>query len=367
MLLTALIRIEEHGVEEDERDCHLGSGSVVSADGLILTNHHVTEGLELAASFARARQEELNETGRRVEVRVDEKIVVWTVDHADDLPSRQYAAEVEEEDPGADLTLLRITGDSPGRGDRRPTELEALELGSSEDIGSGAEVTLFGYPAEASSTDDMGCAPRPRGSIKQRSGSVSGFPEGFGTIEVEARGSSGMSGGSAVDDAGRLIGVPAQVSTMPGGGIVDLIPVERAAESFEAIPLEETEPEDDDEKTLPSPSPSSTAQVPPDGDPPGALELAFEVRPASPGSGPNPYEISVWVVGTPDQLARIESVTYHLHPTFVPSDVTRYSPENGFQLDFNAWGQFEISATVLFHDGGQLELSTYLGFSSLAG
>ncbi len=96
------------------------------------------------------------------------------------------------------------------------------------------------------------------------------------------------------------------------------------------------------------------------------LELAYLASPidsgAAPADGSNTHSLTVWIAGTQEQLADIESVTYYLHPTFQPSVVTRYSPADAFRLDFTAWGQFEIHARLLFRDGRVSDLSKYLAF-----
>lgn len=99
-----------------------------------------------------------------------------------------------------------------------------------------------------------------------------------------------------------------------------------------------------------------------------ALDLAYVANPIDSGAidsgaaGSNSHSLTVWVDGTQEQLADIESVTYYLHPTFQPSVVSRYSAEDAFRLDFTAWGQFTIQARLVFKDGTVSDLSAYLAF-----
>ena len=74
------------------------------------------------------------------------------------------------------------------------------------------------------------------------------------------------------------------------------------------------------------------------------------------------WSVRVWVDATPQILSNIERVTYYLHPTFSPSIVTRYTPEDNFDISLRAWGQFEIKAKAYFKDGSIVDLSRKLGF-----
>jgi hypothetical protein len=76
----------------------------------------------------------------------------------------------------------------------------------------------------------------------------------------------------------------------------------------------------------------------------------------------NTHRIDVWIAAQDNVLSRIERATYYLHPTFNPSVVSRYSPEDRFSLSFTAWGQFELKAKVYFKDGQVKDLSRYLSF-----
>jgi hypothetical protein len=97
------------------------------------------------------------------------------------------------------------------------------------------------------------------------------------------------------------------------------------------------------------------------------VSLMHAATPLPPGGRPagfesNTYRITVWVQATSAISSQIERVTYYLHPTFNPSVVTRYSPENQFSLSFTVWGQFELKAKVYFKDGQVKDVSRHLSF-----
>lgn len=91
----------------------LGSGAIVSTDGLILTNHHVVdEGNDYAVVFYRA----------------DGRI---------DLAPR-HTAHLVKVDQIADLALLRL--------DNPPADIKPLRFGSADDLKVGIDVHAIGHP-----------------------------------------------------------------------------------------------------------------------------------------------------------------------------------------------------------------------------
>ena len=161
-----------------------GSGSVVSSDGLILTNAHVV----LSDKF----------------YDVEELIVAFTVDP--DFPAEpRYYAEVMQVNEALDLAVIRVTTDL----DRNPVDratlgLPAVALGDSDALELGGELTIMGYPGIGGNT------------ITLTDGKVGGFTseDGVGQrafIKTSATISGGNSGGLAVNEAEELIGVPTQL------------------------------------------------------------------------------------------------------------------------------------------------------------
>ena len=63
------------------------------------------------------------------------------------------------------------------------------------------------------------------------------------------------------------------------------------------------------------------------------------------------YNWRVFVDEDPETLAKIDNVTYFLHPTFPDSVRTVSDASTGFALETKGWGEFEIGARVEFKDG----------------
>ena len=74
-------------------------------------------------------------------------------------------------------------------------------------------------------------------------------------------------------------------------------------------------------------------------------------------AGDDWWEWSVWIDATRKELDGIESVTWHLHPTFVPRDVRIQDRRSKFAFETAGWGTFEIRATVLLKDQKKRTLS----------
>lgn len=174
-----------------------GSGTIVSADGLILTNCHV--------ALPRAMWDSPDFDY--------DYLVVSSTGRSDEPPTPTYIAAVVQYDPDLDLAVVRIThllDGSPVNGDE--LNLPALPLGDSDELELGDQVHIFGYPGIGGET------------ITLTSGNVSGFsPErgvqGRGWIKTDATIAGGNSGGTAVSEEGLLLGVP----TQGGAGSTDKI------------------------------------------------------------------------------------------------------------------------------------------------
>jgi S1-C subfamily serine protease len=174
-----------------------GSGTIVSPDGLILTNHHVAD----VSSFAA-------EAGLPPEARVLNGLVVAFTTSPDQPPVMTCFAEVVADRPDFDLALLQITSDLSGaRLNTSQLDLPFVECGNSDEVMLEDAIRVYGYPGIGGST------------VTFTKGTVSGFvgEEGIGArawIKTDASISGGNSGGSALNDVGQLIGVP----TLAGSG-----------------------------------------------------------------------------------------------------------------------------------------------------
>lgn len=169
-------------IEEDE-GWSRGSGTIVSPDGYILTNHHVAE--TKSGSIA----SQIN--------------VLFTNPDAPDVdPEYRYQAVVVEFDEHFDLALLRIVSDSQGNPVQYPLNLTYSAVGDSNALLPGDSITVVGYPGISGRT------------ITFTSGLMSGFvANDFNTggrewVKTDAKISSGNSGGAAFNTAGDLVAIP---------------------------------------------------------------------------------------------------------------------------------------------------------------
>ncbi|HLE62118.1 MAG TPA: DegQ family serine endoprotease [Pyrinomonadaceae bacterium] len=157
--------------EPPQRVQGLGSGVIVSADGYILTNHHVVDGA--------------------LEIRIE------TTDN------RAFTAKLVGSDPPSDLALLKI--------DAR--DLPVLSLGDSDKVRVGDVVLALGNPLGIGQTVTSGII-----SAKGRATGLSdGSFEDF--LQTDAAINRGNSGGALVNTTGELIGVNSQILSPSGGNI----------------------------------------------------------------------------------------------------------------------------------------------------
>jgi serine protease Do len=149
----------------------LGSGVIVTADGYVLTNHHVIDGAE--------------------QIRVE---------MAD---NRVFDAKVVGTDPPSDLAVLKI--DASG--------LPVLVPGDSDRVRVGDVVMALGNPLGVGQTVTAGII-----SAKGRATGLSdGSFEDF--LQTDAPINRGNSGGALVNTNGELIGINSQIVSPSGGNI----------------------------------------------------------------------------------------------------------------------------------------------------
>ena len=200
----------------------IGSGTIVSADGLILTNHHVIEPTQFDTVL-----EDLNESVRAelpgVKVELESTDFFVMVSDGVSPPIERYTARVVVSDEQLDLAVLRIIGDAGGSAESiAGNAFPFVPIGDSNTMGLGDRVHVFSYPAIGGDV------------LTYTEGAVSGFQfeegiSGAAWITTDAVLSGGSSGGTAINDAGELIGVPTQGSELdcrPGDtnrdGVIDL-------------------------------------------------------------------------------------------------------------------------------------------------
>jgi Do/DeqQ family serine protease len=157
----------------------LGSGVIVDASGLVVTNHHVIENM------------------------TDVKIALS--DH------REFEADIVLRDPRTDLAVLRIRGAGP---------FPVLDVGDSDALEVGDFVLAIGNPFGVGQTVTQGIV-----SALART-QIGSSDYGF-FIQTDAAINPGNSGGALVDLHGRLVGINSAIYSKSGGsmGIGFAIPV----------------------------------------------------------------------------------------------------------------------------------------------
>jgi S1-C subfamily serine protease len=188
-----------------------GSGTVLTPEGAILTNHHVIYDKKKGKLF--------------------DFVAIGLFKAFDEAPEMTCLAiprnSILEKD--LDLAVVKCEADLQGR-PYRASSWPTIPVGDSGDVVPGAtEIFIMGYPGVGGQT------------IHVTRGTVSGFlgkdgGSGRFWIKTDAAIAHGNSGGTAIDDAGTLIGIPTAV--FPGqrdiGEKVGLIrPVELARDLIE--------------------------------------------------------------------------------------------------------------------------------------
>jgi serine protease DegQ len=171
-----------------QRATSLGSGVIVSAEGHVLTNHHVIDGAD------------------------DIQLVL--------ADGRQLRARVKGVDPESDLAVLKAEGDN----------LPAITFGSLDRLQVGDVVLAIGNPFGFGNTVTMGIVS----ALGRNHLGINRF-EDF--IQTDAAINPGNSGGALVDSAGNLVGISSTIYSQSGGslGIGFAIPVSLARTVLEQI------------------------------------------------------------------------------------------------------------------------------------
>ena len=172
----------------------VGSGTLVSTDGLILTNAHLVTPTDDCIS--------------------DTLVIALTL-RVDEPPIPTYTAEIVEISQGFDIAVLQITSHLDGRNIERGTlQLPFVELGDSNRVNLDDTIHIFGYPDIESE------------HVAVQRGSITGFTAEARVgerawIRTIASIPGLMSGGGAYSLDGRLIGIPTVLPTQIAGTIVD--------------------------------------------------------------------------------------------------------------------------------------------------
>jgi serine protease Do len=173
---------------EPQRERSLGSGVIVSSDGVILTNNHV-------------------------------------VDHADKVrvalqDGRELDAKVVGTDPPSDVAVLRV----------KAKDLPAIEIADSSKTRVGDLVLAIGNPFGLGQTVTMGI-------ISATGRANMGITDYEDFIQTDAAINPGNSGGALVDMQGKLVGINTAIVSRSGGyqGVGFAIPSNMAVQVKDVI------------------------------------------------------------------------------------------------------------------------------------
>lgn len=184
------------GLDNDGGAMCSGSGTLVSTEGMILTNAHVVL-RDTLCDFT--------------------SLGIAVTDDAGRPPSLLYRADLLAVNNEIDLAVLQIARTIDPDTELPPT-FPALGLGDSDELTIGDDLRIFGYPEIGGET------------ITFTNGSVSGFTAQANVgdralIKTDATIAGGNSGGAAVNAQGQLIGIPTKARASESGPAVDCRPL----------------------------------------------------------------------------------------------------------------------------------------------
>jgi serine protease Do len=171
-------RFFDESPQRQQKQRSLGSGFIISKDGLILTNNHVVDGAD------------------EIKVKLNN--------------GKEYKAELKGRDQKLDIALIKIS---------TTTDLPAAELGESDAIEIGEWVMAIGNPFGLSETVTVG--------IVSAKGRVIGSGPYDDFIQTDASINPGNSGGPLFNAKGEVIGINTAI-VAGGQGIGFAIPVNMA-------------------------------------------------------------------------------------------------------------------------------------------
>ena len=169
-----------HGAKQFKQQ-GLGSGSIVSKDGYILTNNHVVGDAD------------------RIVVRLHD--------------GQEFDAELIGADPPSDIAVIKIAA----------IELHPIQMGNSDEIQVGETVIAIGNPFGLTQTVTLGI-------ISAKGRSNVGITDYENFIQTDAAINPGNSGGPLINLEGKLVGVNTAIFSKNGGyqGIGFSVPVNMA-------------------------------------------------------------------------------------------------------------------------------------------
>jgi S1-C subfamily serine protease len=185
----------------------VGSGTVISPNGLILTNFHVVDMASHREHFAEW-EKEAAAAGQPTTLRLEERGVMVLTAPDGGQPQPTYLAQIVASDAELDLAVLHVVARLTGA-TANPTvpALPYIAIGDSDAISLADPIDIYSYPQAGG------------GSLTYTTGVVSGFnfeenSKRRAWITTDATLSGGSSGGTAVNRRGQLVGVPTQGSAL---------------------------------------------------------------------------------------------------------------------------------------------------------
>lgn len=181
-----------------ERSMGEGSGSVISSDGLILTNNHVVSGVGSRGSMT-----VLLNDGRTLD------------------------AKVVATDPSTDIAVIKAEG---------ANDLVPITIGDSDAVSVGQDVVAVGSPLGLASTVTSGIVSAKNRPV-QAGGESGGEASLIDAIQTDAAINPGNSGGALVNRQGELIGIPSVIATAGGSANAGSIGLGFAIPSNQAMEI----------------------------------------------------------------------------------------------------------------------------------
>ena len=177
-------------IPRERKENALGSGVIVSAEGIILTNNHVVEDAE------------------EVKVTLSD--------------GRDFEATIVGTDPKSDLAVLRLK--------TKPEKLVPFEFGDSSSLRLGEVVIAIGNPFGVGQTVTMGIVSAlGRGNV--------GIVDYEDFVQTDAAINPGNSGGALVNMRGELVGINTAILSRSGGyqGVGFAIPAHLAKPTMDSL------------------------------------------------------------------------------------------------------------------------------------
>lgn len=182
-----------------------GSGSIISSDGMILTNAHVAE--PQADGLAQ-------QYGPTDEANPDYLEIALIEDADDSAAAPAFRARVVVSDGFMDASVIQIYATIDGGPLEGELDLPTIPIGSSADLSTGEDVTVLGFPGISGSA-----------GVSVTRGVISTFLDDDrlgprSEIDTDARIAPGNSGGAAIDNEAEIVGIPSATFSQQGSSVV---------------------------------------------------------------------------------------------------------------------------------------------------